>query len=180
MMQQEVEMMQTSKVMKRPLLEVTVDEELPPVVPSNDGAPPSSSPAVSPHADEIKSSTTRAALNTIKSIVGVGILSFPFAFRQAGLIFGLLSVVLIAMIVNYGMRLLVDVRTEANRSLAVPLDTSEEVAKHVGGRVAYVVSVAAICVTQIGIGCAYVLFVANQLFAVQPALNVQEWALVRL
>jgi amino acid permease len=66
---------------------------------------------------------------------------------------------------------------QVNKSLDVSLDTSEDVARHVAGRYGYIATIAAICVTQIGIGCAYVLFVANQLYSVQATLNVQEWAL---
>ncbi len=108
-----------AKLMKRPLLDVTVDEEAPPSssadVSDLSVSSSVSSSSSSPHvvgSSSLRSSTLRAALNTIKSIVGVGILSFPFAFYQAGLVFGLISVLIIAIIVNYGMRLLVEVRVE--------------------------------------------------------------------
>jgi amino acid permease len=39
-----------------------------------------------------KSTTVAAAVNTIKSIVGVGILGFPFAVREAGKSFFVLFV----------------------------------------------------------------------------------------
>jgi amino acid permease len=89
----------------------------------------------------------------------------------------LISVVIIAVVVNYGMRLMVDVRTEVNKTLELPLDTSEDIARLVAGRVGRITSISAITLTQVGIGCAYVLFVANQLFSILPQLNVQEWAL---
>jgi hypothetical protein len=86
-------------LMKRPLLDTsTADaEELPAVAAVQEvlrSSPLPSAPeallevaeaAVDPHTGAAvtgaKSSTFRAALNTIKSIVGVGILSFPFAMR---------------------------------------------------------------------------------------------------
>jgi hypothetical protein len=85
-------------LMKRPLLDTsTADaEELPAVAAVQEelrSSPLPSAPeallevaeGVDPHTGAAvtgaKSSTFRAALNTIKSIVGVGILSFPFAMR---------------------------------------------------------------------------------------------------
>jgi hypothetical protein len=86
-------------LMKRPLLDTsTADaEELPAVAAVQEvlrASPVPTAPteellevaeAVDPHTGAVataaKSSTLRAALNTIKSIVGVGILSFPFAMR---------------------------------------------------------------------------------------------------
>jgi hypothetical protein len=94
--QEDIQMrsLSNSKVMKRPLLDVTVDnEELPPVVVVGETRSTTNeihvaeTVTINPHLpDGVKSSTTRAALNTVKSIIGVGILSFPYAFMNAGLV----------------------------------------------------------------------------------------------
>lgn len=127
-----------------------------------------------------RSSTARATFVTIKSIVGVGVLSFPFAFAHAGLVFGLLSVVLIALSVNYGMRLLIAVKVEVNRGRrpSDQLSSYEELARAVAGPWGYWTAVLAVLVTQLGIGCAYVLFVATELNSIEPLakLSVQLWA----
>ncbi len=94
--------------------------------------------------------------------------------------FGLVSVVLIALLVNYGMRLVVVVRVEVNKTREAPLSSYEEVARAVAGKWGFVAAVAAVLVTQIGIGSAYVLFVANQMhsFPGLEVLSVQLWAVV--
>ena len=88
----------SATLMKRPLLDTSTadSEELPaaaielspleagPVGPI-EAATEAAVAALDPHTGTVagaaKSSTLRACLNTIKSIVGVGILSFPFAMR---------------------------------------------------------------------------------------------------
>ncbi len=86
----------SATLMKRPLLDTsTADAEELPVAAAAavelaplealPGASLEPAEAADPHtgaaAGAAKSSTLRACLNTIKSIVGVGILSFPFAIR---------------------------------------------------------------------------------------------------
>ena len=94
------------------------------------------------------------------------------------MVFGLLSVVLIALLVNYGMRLVVAVRVEVNKTCETPLSSYEEVARAVAGRWGFAAAVAAVLVTQLGIGSAYVLFVAAQMhsFPGMDVLSVQLWA----
>lgn len=179
---------------RRPLLEVTKDaeeeqEEEESRKQSSTSLPPSSttssssSTVVDPHlgGDGKKSSTLRAAANTVKSIVGVGILSFPYALSQAGLAFGLVSILLIAFLVNYTMRLLVHCQVEINKTHRDhPLSNYEDLARHAMGFWGYIFTISSILVTQIGICCAYVLFVASQLHSL-PGLDVialQLWAVI--
>ncbi len=188
-MEVEIEMKKISSasLMKRPLLDTSTadSEEQPAELLTAAPTAALQQPVVlhvDPHTGAVegggKSSTLRASLNTIKSIVGVGILSFPFALRNAGLVFGAISVVLIALLVNYGMRLVVAVRQEVNKTRETPLSSYEEVARAVAGKWGFAAAVGAVLVTQIGIGCAYVLFVATQLHSLPgcDVLSVQLWA----
>ena len=110
--------------MKRSLLDTTVDSESEPSPLAVE-----ESGVVSGEFSAERSSTFRAALNTVKSIVGVGVLSFPFALSNAGLGFGVAAIAVIATLVNYGMRLVVAVREEINKGRAKPINSYEEVAR---------------------------------------------------
>ena len=48
----------------------------------------------------------------LQAIVGVGILSFPYAMHQTGVVLGVLFLLLTASLVNYTMQLLVKVKTQ--------------------------------------------------------------------
>jgi proton-coupled amino acid transporter len=87
-------------------------------------------------------------------------------------------VVFISLLVNYGMRLVVAVRVEVNKTRETPLSSYEEVSRAVAGRWGHVATVAAMLLTQLGIGSAYVLFVATQMhsFPGLDVLSIQLWA----
>ena len=166
---------------KRPLLEETVDAEEEGEDVTVDGEP-SADDRFDIHAvgGEKKSTTFQSSLNTVKSIVGVGILSFPYALSKAGYAIGLPAILFIAVLVNYTMKLLVRVKEEVNLTRTEnPMTNYEDISRDVMGKWGYALTVAAVMLTQIGIACAYVLFIAEQLHSLPglSVLAVQLWAL---
>ena len=102
------------------------------------------------------SSNLMAAVVQIKAICGVGILSFPYAMREGGL----LAVPLclgIVLLVYYTMALLVKVKVRVNKERAEqqlpPLTTYEDISHYVLGTWGYCLTLAAILGTQLGICC---------------------------
>ena len=55
----------------------------------------------------------------VQSVIGIGILSFPFAMKEAGLIAGIISFSIIAPIVVYGMILIVQMKIRLPKSYRI-------------------------------------------------------------
>lgn len=73
-------------------------------------------------------------------------------------------------------QLLVEVREDVNRD--VPVTTYEDIAQLVLGDWGARATIAAMCLTQVGISCAYVLFVASQMHSLLPVFGVPLWAVI--
>lgn len=114
--------------------------------------------------------------------MGVGVLSFPYAMRQAGVVFGSVLLVVAAVLVNYTMQLLIKLKDDVNKERVgdARFVTYEGLADHVLGRWGGVTALVAILFTQIGICCAYAVFLASQAHSLVPTLSVFVWALLTL
>jgi amino acid permease len=89
--------------------------------------------------------------------------------------------VVITALVNYTMKLLVVIKEEVNKThSSAPLSSYEDIARDVAGRGGYWATVAAVMLTQTGIGCSYVIFIASQLNSIPhlDALSIRIWALI--
>jgi proton-coupled amino acid transporter len=117
-------------------------------------------------------STFDSLVISIKSFQGTGFLALPFAFTQTGLVFGLAGVLLFAFITLHSINSLV--RTMArSRGGAV---TYGELASDVAGPVARVVVEVGLAITQLGLCCGYVVFLATTLGSLIP--GVPTWRFV--
>ncbi|KAA0160374.1 hypothetical protein FNF31_04391 [Cafeteria roenbergensis] len=73
------------------------------------------SQAVSPKGDTdaSKGGVARASFNFINSIIGAGVISLPFAFREAGFVAGVILLFVMAALTYYSVTLLVNLGVAA-------------------------------------------------------------------
>lgn len=148
-----------------------VDETSRLVQPST--APPYSTSQASDVSSAITpTSTFDSLVISVKSFQGTGFLALPFAFTQTGLIFGLFGVFLFAFITLHSIESLVKTLTRS-RGGAV---TYGELASEVAGPVARVVVEVGLAITQLGLCCGYVVFLATTLGSLIP--GVPTWRFV--
>jgi len=122
--------------------------------------------AVDGSSGEVKMSEWQTWIILFKSCFGVGILGIPFAFRNAGVIPGLLSVIVIAMVTNIATKLLVWTKRNIHAgNPAIPVTSIPEMALATfgvrGQRAANVV----ILTCQLGTITAYNIFIGEFLTA---------------
>jgi proton-coupled amino acid transporter len=117
------------------------------------------------HGDhEHLSSNTRAFVNTFISFVGAGMLSLPFAFRQAGWLLCLFALLGVAALCTYCMVLLVECKYMLKSKGAV---TYGDVVWHALGLPGLIAVEVSLVITQAGFSTAYLVFIGrnlNQLF----------------
>lgn len=76
-----------------------------------------------------KSGLIGASGNLVNSIVGAGIIGIPYAFRQSGLIFGLLSLLLVGYLTDYSLRMIVDLASFHPTLVGKDVRTFEDLAQ---------------------------------------------------
>eukprot|EP00127_Corallochytrium_limacisporum_P001824 Clim_evm9s85 gene=Clim_evmTU9s85 len=116
-------------------------------------------------------SASQTFFNLLKSYLGSGILGLPYAFRQSGLIAGIILMVGIASIATHGMLLLVQAKHKLASRGAV---TYSDIAYFAYGRRMAVAVDALLCFTQFGFCVVYMVFVAENLAQYFPTLPEQE------
>ena len=109
--------------------------------------------------------------NICISFMGAGILGLPFAFRQAGVIQGIITLLLVSTISVIGMLTLLDIKKAIpNGSPKTPDKETEsqpveiefrEVGQHAFGPIGLLVVELAIVFSQVGFCCAYLIFITE-------------------
>ena len=82
-----------------------------------------------------KSGLLGASGNLVNSIVGAGIIGIPYAFRQSGLIFGLLSLLLVGYLTDYSLRMIVDLASFHPTLVGKDIRTFEDLAQVSFGKI---------------------------------------------
>lgn len=114
-----------------------------------------------------------AIIHFLKGVIGTGILAMPEAFKYAGMINGLISLILIAIICTYCLHLLVKSQYILCKKLKVgllPYPDSMKAACEAGPEffhfftpVAHQFTVFLYCMYQFGVCCIYAVFIADNL-----------------
>lgn len=135
-----------------------------------------------PYADRPRSSDLQAFVNTIKSFVGVGILEFPYAVQHSGLWAGVLLLFIIGIVSNYTIKTLIRCKEEIMRDIdekeAKRDVTFGDIGEHLFGKTGSRLVNFAIISSQIGFCCAYIIFIAQNLNLIFPAIKVQYFSLM--
>ncbi|KNE62453.1 hypothetical protein AMAG_07669 [Allomyces macrogynus ATCC 38327] len=109
-----------------------------------------------PDVAEGTASAKRAFLLLIKSFIGTGVLFLPSAFKDGGLTFSIVLLIVLAYFAVYGMLLLV----KTNQTIP---GSFEEMGGKLYGKVMEYVVLTSVALSQVGFCSAYVLFVANNM-----------------
>ena len=109
--------------------------------------------------------------NIFISFMGAGILGLPYAYKQAGVIQGTLTLLLVCTVSIIGMLTLLDIKKAIhNGSMKTPDKETEgqqvemefrEVGQHAFGHVGLLVVELAIVFSQVGFCCAYLIFITE-------------------
>jgi len=111
----------------------------------------------------LKSSNIQALANIIKSFVGVGILALPYAMREAGIYFGVLMMLLIAILSNYCFKLVINCKTLLNVRDKKHCTTFQDVGRETLGVWGdYGVKISLI-LSQFGTAVIYIIYIADNL-----------------
>ena len=114
-------------------------------------------------------SSTQATISIIKGIAGAGIFALPYAFAQSGLLAGIVTTLLLALLSSHSINLLVAVKRHAFGTAAVTyLDVAQRILGDEAARLASVAVVAC----SLGVSTAYLDFIrcmAKSLFPLVAA-----------
>uniref|UniRef100_A0A8D8SD52 Proton-coupled amino acid transporter 4 n=1 Tax=Cacopsylla melanoneura TaxID=428564 RepID=A0A8D8SD52_9HEMI len=144
--------------------------------------------------DIVKGATTNfeTLIHLMKGSLGTGMLAMPIAFKNAGILDGLIGCVLISFIASYGMHQLLRMQHHVSKQLGVPLIDYADAMKHaVTGGPKYLSWLARpapyfvdffLCSFQIGVCCIYVSFISNNLKQISDeywiTLNIHTWFVI--
>jgi proton-coupled amino acid transporter len=112
---------------------------------------------------------------SLKSFVGVGLLSLPYSFLHTGLVVGVMGLVFVGFCTWWSMRVLVSVRERIDDE---NVRTLGDVASRVFGSAGSRVVETALIVTQFGFCCGYIVFASSTLNTLVPALPEYAWTLL--
>ncbi|KAI5735576.1 hypothetical protein M8J77_020189 [Diaphorina citri] len=142
----------------------------------------------------VKGATTNAEtlIHLMKGSLGTGMLAMPIAFKNAGIIDGLIGCALISFIASYGMHQLLRMQHHVAKQMGVPLIDYADAMKHAveGGPkgiswlskpAPYLVDFF-LCSFQIGVCCIYVSFISNNLKQISDefwiVLSLRTWFII--
>ncbi|KAL1456883.1 hypothetical protein WDU94_001573 [Cyamophila willieti] len=141
--------------------------------------------------DIVKGATTNTEtlIHLMKGSLGTGMLAMPIAFKNAGILDGLIGCALISFIASYGMHQLLRMQHHVSKQLGVPLiDYADAMKYAVTGGPKYLSWLAKpapyfvdffLCSFQIGVCCIYVSFISNNLKQISDeywiTLNLHTW-----
>eukprot|EP00164_Ancoracysta_twista_P001899 GFYU01002495.1.p1 GENE.GFYU01002495.1~~GFYU01002495.1.p1 ORF type:complete len:466 (+),score=124.85 GFYU01002495.1:99-1400(+) len=108
----------------------------------------------------------QAGLNLVKCVVGAGSFALPIAFKNSGLILGIISLIIIGAVSGYTMTLIARIETDLGKNYHNKLLTYVEVGRLVFGPIIGGIIFVGIVGVSVGVCAAYTAFVASQLVAV--------------
>ena len=126
-----------------------------------------------------------AVLSTLKCSFGAGILGFPYAFRRAGWLGGMLSCLVVSITTGFGMHMCVQIGLGMRKVAAKHEVYSKrkyleytDLAQLSIGTWARRCAFLAILLGQIGVGIAYTIFMANNLTGSFFSVSTPRWLIV--
>ena len=111
--------------------------------------------SLSSHHDGGKSGILGATFNFVNSIVGAGIVGIPFAIYRSGFVLGIILVLFIACLVDYGVRLLIQCGIETRKS------TYEDLCYYVYGRKGFYIVSSFMFIFAYGSMVAYIIIIGD-------------------
>jgi proton-coupled amino acid transporter len=106
---------------------------------------------------------TRAFFLLLKSFIGTGVLFLPKAFRNGGLLFSSITLLLVSLISCLAFHLLLQCRRRYGGGYG-------DIAEAIGGRRMRSVTLASISLSQVGFVCAGIIFAAENLYSFLQAV----------
>ena len=114
---------------------------------------------LSPHR---KSSDFQAYMTVTKLYAGTGMIAFPYAVSQAGLVAAIVGLVVVGWLNNYALRLLVKCKWAISKELGAHVEvTYQDVAEHAFGDTGRTVCVVSVVSSLLGICIAYLIFIVQ-------------------
>lgn len=137
-------------------------------------------------------SNAETLIHLMKGSLGTGMLAMPNAFKNAGILNGLIGCALIAFIASYCMHQLLRIQHYICKQMGVPLidyaDAMENAVKGGPKPLRWLAKPAPylvdffLCSFQIGVGCIYISFISNNLKQISDMylieLNLQVWFII--
>ncbi|CZT12308.1 related to AVT3-involved in amino acid efflux from the vacuole [Rhynchosporium graminicola] len=108
-------------------------------------------------------SMTRTFFLLIKSFIGTGVLFLPKAFKNGGLVFSLVTLVMISLISCVAFHLLLKCRAKYGGGYG-------DIAEAIGGKRMRSITLASITLSQLGFVCAGIIFAAENLYSFLEAV----------
>eukprot|EP00761_Pharyngomonas_kirbyi_P006626 gb/GECH01006634.1/.p1 GENE.gb/GECH01006634.1/~~gb/GECH01006634.1/.p1 ORF type:complete len:440 (+),score=59.47 gb/GECH01006634.1/:1-1320(+) len=152
----------------------------------NDVEEPTISEEESIHEEDSKVSTRtggfiEALWNSCKSMVGIGILTLPYAVQNSGLWLGLATMLCLVVICDYTIKLLVYAKNAINEEAGEEIALSyEDVGGAVFGRWGRWLVQFSVVSCEIGVCCSYVIFIDENMNSVVSSVPKWAWALITL
>eukprot|EP00164_Ancoracysta_twista_P002307 GFYU01003050.1.p1 GENE.GFYU01003050.1~~GFYU01003050.1.p1 ORF type:complete len:467 (-),score=123.04 GFYU01003050.1:117-1517(-) len=119
-------------------------------------------------------STYGVAFNIGNSLVGGGVLGLPFAFRQAGILPGILGILALAAMSAYTFQLVPKLRAECRRRAGSSVKEYGDIGYVAFGRPGAMLVTFALVSAQLGICIAYLIFIAKNMDAVIPGMTHEQ------
>ena len=114
----------------------------------------------------VKISTLQGGIVFFKSCFGCGILGMPFAFRNSGVLAGVISLFFIALATNIATKMLVWVKRDIQRDRGVTVTSIPEMAVCLYGKGGQMVANTIVMACQLGCCIAYNIFIGVSLTAI--------------
>uniref|UniRef100_A0A8D8YIG7 Proton-coupled amino acid transporter 4 n=1 Tax=Cacopsylla melanoneura TaxID=428564 RepID=A0A8D8YIG7_9HEMI len=144
--------------------------------------------------DIVKGATTNTEtlIHLMKGSLGMGMLAMPVSFKNAGILDGIISCVVVSFIASYGMHQLLRMQHHVSKQLGVPLIDYADAMKHaVTGGPKYLSWLSKpapylvdffLCSFQLGICCVYVSFISNSVKQISDDywlhLSLRTWFII--
>ena len=115
--------------------------------------------------------SVRLVANILMSYVGVGVLSLPYGFRRAGVLWSATALSTVCAVSVHCAKILVRCRNRLGFDKATHSDIALATLGSVGGRVMDVAFASA----QLGFSSAYLLFIADNMASMVPNTDRTQW-----
>ncbi|TMW62007.1 hypothetical protein Poli38472_009500 [Pythium oligandrum] len=110
-------------------------------------------------------SDAKTFVSAIISLLGSGVLGFPYAFKQTGILLGLVIIITIASITAFCMLLIVECKYKVKSRYGVTATTYGEIGRALMGAKGEWLVNSSLILAQVGFSVAYLLFISENVHA---------------
>jgi len=108
-----------------------------------------------------KANLVQSYFTFVNALIGAGILALPYGFQQAGLVAGIVGLVLLGIAADFTLQLLAQCKTQYKGGDVIC--TYTDIGRECFGRVGAILVDASIITSQIGFGVAYLIFIGENI-----------------